>query len=204
MHLIIVGRGELANAIVKTAIKEKISYSFWENRKNTRKAIVLYCGSERLFKEVSLFCKATQTPLVLLSTDVSYSKRTPFPFFFTPNTSSEVLSFIKQVSDFARETEYTAVSIIESHQATKKDISGTAKQIARILGEPDTIITSIRDPQGQLELGIPKKHLTGHAYHRINFKHSGVITNFTILVLGRETYAKGAIKIAREVLRSLK
>lgn len=205
MHLIIVGRGKLAKSIIKCAIKEKISYSLWADNINNENTIILYCGSARLFKDVVSFCNTTSTPLVLLSTDVPYPKRLRFPFYFIPNSASEVIAFIKAVADFAKFSQYKRVIITESHQSTKKDVSGTAKYLAKMLGEPETDITSIRDEKTQLRIGIPKKHIEGHAYHKISFIHStGVSTDFTISVFGRDSYAIGAISIAKQVLKSLK
>lgn len=200
MHIVIVGNGKLSQAIVKRCVKEKISHSFWKETKPLKNSIVLYCGSDRTFKEVADFCKKTKTPLVMFSTNVTIPKKPAFPFHFIPNASAEVRTFIESVSDFANRTKFTKVEIIESHQHDKKDISGTARLIAKNIGKSAKIITSIRDPKKQLSLGIPKKHLGGHAYHKITFTHDGVTTKFEVLVLGRETYAKGAIQIAKELL----
>lgn len=199
-RLLIAGRGNLAHAIAKQCAKEKIPHSFWEDKTEGKYLVVLYCGSNRLFKTVSSFCTKTKTAMMLLSTDVPSPKNPSYPLFLLPNTSQEVQQFIKSVCDFASKTKYSSVSIIESHQRTKKDISGTARLIAKTIGASSKIITSIRDTKTQLKLGVPKKYLEGHAYHQITFHHDGVTTTFTALVLGRETYAKGAIEIAKKII----
>lgn len=197
--LVIVGEGQLARAIAKRCLKEKVQYSFWEAGNNA-KSVVLYCGSNRHSKEVYKFCAATKSPLVLLSSDVSFPKYLPFPFYSTPNASAEVREFIQTVVSFAQNAAYSRVSIIESHQSTKKDVSGTAQYIARSIGESPKIITSIRTAKEQLKLGVPKRYLKGHAYHKVTFTHDGLTTEFSVLVLGRETYAKGAIEVAKRVM----
>lgn len=202
MKIVIVGRGNLARAIARRCVKENVSYSYWEKRNITKRSAVLYSGSERLFEEVFTFCSATRTPLILLSTSIKYPKKVKFPFLVVPNSSMEVQEFIRSITEFAAHTVYTKVSILESHQKTKKDISGTAKLIAKNLGKSTRIITSIRDPKKQSKLGIPKKYLNGHAYHEVIFAHDGVLTRFSVLVLGRETYAKGALDIARRVIKN--
>ncbi|MEO0529704.1 MAG: dihydrodipicolinate reductase, partial [Planctomycetota bacterium] len=63
-------------------------------------------------------------------------------------------------------------TIRESHQATKRDTSGTARAMLgplNSLGLPgdEAGIEKVRDPQRQRdELGVPEQHLGGHAFHR--------------------------------------
>lgn len=201
MHVVIVGTGALATALAKRCTKEKVSHNSWEPGKLGRKSVIIFCGSPRLFKDVWSFCSTNNTPLLLLSTSIDFPKRHEFPFVFAPNCSEEVLEFIKSVKDFATNTDYKNVSIIESHQKNKKDVSATAKLLAKSLGRTEKIIISIRNPKDQQKLGIPTAHLDGHAYHKVTFMHDGLSTEFSVTVLGRETYAKGALKIARDLLR---
>jgi hypothetical protein len=198
-HIVIVGQGKLAQAIEKQCRKEKIAYSFWNSEVPIKKSVVLYCGSQRLFKEVSSFCKNNNVPFILLSTDVKIPKNSSH-ITTSVNTSKEVLNFMEAACTFAAKTPYVKVSILESHQTSKKDISGTAWLLAKQLGKMSKIITSIRDVKTQMKLGIPKEHLAGHAYHKVTFEHEGVTTSFEVLVLGRETYARGAVEMARKYI----
>lgn len=200
-HIVIVGQGKLAKSIEKECVDQKISFDLWPDYNISDNMVILYCGSNRYFKEVSNFCEKNNKPLILLSTNVSLPEETNFPFLYTPNTSKEVRQFIDTVIDFASKTKYTKVSIIESHQSTKKDISGTARFLVSKTNQSENIITSIRDTERQLELGVPKEYLDGHAYHKITFEHNGVTTSFEVLVLGRDTYAKGAIEIAKDIVK---
>jgi dihydrodipicolinate reductase len=197
-YIVIVGQGKLAQAIEKQCRKEKVACSFWNGEVPTKKSVVLYCGSSRLIKEVITFCIETNSQLLMFSTDVNVSKIKDLNVTSYVNTSSEVSAFVATVTDFAKKVLYKKVSIFESHQKAKKDVSGTARHLARALGKSNRIITSIRDEQTQSALGVPKEHFESHAYHKVTFLHDGLVTEFTILVLGREPYARGALKIVRE------
>lgn len=85
----------------------------------------------------------------------------------------------------------------ESHQESKKDVSGTAKSIVPSfvkLGANDyNGIESIRDPQRQKLLGI--KNLEGHGYHWYNLLNTDIETalKFSTQVEGRKVYAEGTL-----------
>lgn len=88
--------------------------------------------------------------------------------------------------------------IIESHQATKADTSGTAKAMVKYfnqLGIPFTQdqIVMVRDPTEQIAMGIPQEYLGGHGGHtyRLVSKDGTVMFEFTHNVYGRTAYADG-------------
>ena len=89
--------------------------------------------------------------------------------------------------------------IIESHQSTKKDVSGTAKKMQgywQELGVDMKKIVSIRDPYIQRGiLGVPEQHLKGHGWHEhiMRSKEGDVEVRLIHNVNGRDTYAKGTI-----------
>lgn len=99
----------------------------------------------------------------------------------------------------------------ESHQATKKDTSGTAKamaaHIARLgmeFGVGD--IEMVRDPRRQREeLGVPEEHINGHAYHSYTFTSpdGSVTLNLTHNVLGRAVYAEGTATAVKFLARRM-
>ena len=60
-------------------------------------------------------------------------------------------------------------------------------------------IVSVRHPQEQLGLGIPKEVLEGHAIHWINIEGYGAKLSFKTEVFGRETYAWGLLSLAKNV-----
>lgn len=100
------------------------------------------------------------------------------------------------------------LTIEESHQATKKDVSGTAKAFLPLfeaLGarppEGEAAITSIREPSQQQALGIPAEHLAGHAWHRYRLSEAaqGLDVELMHRVLGRQVYVAGTLRALRHV-----
>ncbi|RWW26739.1 hypothetical protein GW17_00008862 [Ensete ventricosum] len=63
------------------------------------------------------------------------------------------------------------LEVMESHQASKLDTSGTAKAVISCFQKLGVTfdmkqIKQIRDPKKQLEMvGVPEEHLCGHAFH---------------------------------------
>ena len=102
----------------------------------------------------------------------------------------------------------TTVEITESHQKTKKDVSGTAiafkAQFERYGALPNGNITSIRDTRDQESLGIPNPD-DGHAYHWVAVQSpSGeVIYQFNTAVSGRTSYVEGTLLAARFLSRQI-
>lgn len=94
------------------------------------------------------------------------------------------------------------VEITESHQKTKRDVSGTAlafrAQFERHGACPNGRITSIRDTEAQLSLGIPNPD-NGHAYHWVEVKNSRgeIIYQFNTAVAGRSSYVEGTLMAIR-------
>lgn len=97
--------------------------------------------------------------------------------------------------------------IVESHQAGKRDTSGTAKRMIEFLqqlGIPLKVeqIAKIRDPKVQREqLDVPEEHLGGHAYHIYTLRSpdGSVQLGLTHNVLGRQTYVEGTLAAIRFV-----
>jgi len=92
------------------------------------------------------------------------------------------------------------LSIVESHQHTKVDTSGTAKAFVNCfnkLGIPfkENQIIKVRDPIKQKELGVPQAYLKGHAWHTYTLKSSDETASFMIShnINGRDIYASGTL-----------
>lgn len=100
------------------------------------------------------------------------------------------------------------VEITESHQKTKRDVSGTAvafrSQFERYGATPDGTITSIRDTATQEALGIPDPD-NGHAYHWVEVKNptGEVIYQFNTAVQGRTSYVEGTLLAAQFLRRQI-
>lgn len=92
--------------------------------------------------------------------------------------------------------------ITESHQATKRDTSGTAKAMVKhlaALGLPASVeaIEKIRDPERQVsEMRVPEAHLGGHAFHRyaISAPDESLRLELRHDVVGRRVYAQGTLR----------
>ena len=100
---------------------------------------------------------------------------------------------------------------VESHQATKKDTSGTAIKMTAALEalgaafESGDAIKSVRDRDTQLAMGVPENALdSGHAFHTYEMISPGGDVKFTIGhdVCGRHVYAEGSVD-AIEFLASM-
>ncbi|TWT96621.1 4-hydroxy-tetrahydrodipicolinate reductase [Botrimarina colliarenosi] len=97
------------------------------------------------------------------------------------------------------------LSVTESHQATKRDTSGTAKALVASvngLGVPYGVdaIQKIRDPERQKsEVGVPAEHLNGHAFHRYELTAAAGTVQLVLEhnVLGRRVYAEGTLAAVR-------
>lgn len=103
-----------------------------------------------------------------------------------------------------------ALSIVESHQTRKRDVSGTARAMLADFGQlglPATAdgIEVIRDEDRASAWGVPDEHLAGHAYHDFVLEDaSGAASlTFTTKVHGRAVYAAGALTAARFLVGKL-
>lgn len=100
------------------------------------------------------------------------------------------------------------VEITESHQKTKRDVSGTAiafrAQLEKYGALPNGRITSIRDTEAQVALGIPDPD-SGHAYHWITVKNPNGqgIYEFNTAVQGRISYVEGTLMAIRFLHRQI-
>ncbi len=94
------------------------------------------------------------------------------------------------------------IRIVESHQAKKQDISGTALTIGEIMKGlgvkfigPENI-RAIRDEIEQLLMGIPRSALGGHGWHKYSLlsPDGNVMLGFEHNINGRDTYVDGTLK----------
>lgn len=96
------------------------------------------------------------------------------------------------------------LKIVESHQSTKKDPSGTGRAWQGLLENLGVGLTqdmeSIRDPKRQQELGI--RCLDGHGYHWLTIKNPDGTASIEITtkVEGRKPYVEGTL-MALEFLK---
>ena len=132
-----------------------------------------------------------------------------------PNMAKQIVAF-QAMMEYAAENfpdlfEGYKLKIIESHQASKADTSGTAKAMVKyfnMLGIPfkKEQITMVREPQKQLAMKVPKEYLIGHGWHTytLESKDGTVLFRFIHNVNGRDIYAQGTLDAIRFLFRHKK
>ncbi|MCC5877610.1 MAG: hypothetical protein JJU11_15425 [Candidatus Sumerlaeia bacterium] len=122
----------------------------------------------------------------------------------SPNMAVPIILLQNVLGRLAREfqgaLEGWSLAIRESHQTTKKDVSGTARAILPHLealgAKPaDPPISVIREEKTQRELGVPDGAIGGHGWHWYELKspdHS-VSVDFSHRINGRKVYAEGTL-----------
>ncbi|CAI5505414.1 unnamed protein product [Closterium sp. Naga37s-1] len=122
-----------------------------------------------------------------------------------PQMGKQVVAFLAALETLAEQCPgaYAGykLKVVESHQSSKVDTSGTAKEAVRCfqkLGvEYDvSMIEMVRDPSEQMaRMGVPENYLNGHAFHtyHLDSPDNTVSFEFQHNVCGRSIYADGAI-----------
>jgi 4-hydroxy-tetrahydrodipicolinate reductase len=207
MKIYIVGSGKLANAILSSGSSSPFCEVVkWEStfQAPNEKAILVHAGSGRQLKECIEFCKRTDSIFIELSTGLETEKMDPdFTLIVCPNTSLLQLKMLNIIQRFGNYFENDKISILESHQSSKKSEPGTAFNFARSLKFPVDNIQSIRDSKIQSnEIGIPNKYLDKHAYHKIVIEDGLDQLTIETKVLGHDSYTNGLKKIIDVVLKN--
>lgn len=138
-----------------------------------------------------------------------------------PNMAKQIVALqaaLEQMArDFPGSFDGYALDVVESHQSTKADTSGTAKAVstslAALTNEADFTaddyakIVRVRETSEQLAGGgtshrgvspVPESALKGHAFHTYSLTSGDGAVEFQIRhnVCGRSTYAEGAVDAA--------
>ncbi|GKY99455.1 hypothetical protein MPSEU_000900000 [Mayamaea pseudoterrestris] len=122
-----------------------------------------------------------------------------------PNMGKQIVAMQAALEDLANK--YPAafkgykLSVVESHQKTKADTSGTAKaviaSIKKLAADEEfsieTDIEMIRDELAAMEFGVPEQGLNGHAFHTYTLTSPDGSVQFQLQhnVVGRTVYAEG-------------
>jgi dihydrodipicolinate reductase len=207
MAILLVGQGNMAIA-VKTACEsrnincmhavEDVDYDY-----PIPNVVAIHFGSGRQLPELIDLCERMRIPIIQGSTKLSV----PIPtdrdvtIINAPNLSLPMIRFVTAFPQLAQAImPGMQVRIVESHQSKKADTSGTARAVANALGISEAEISSIRDPGIQLARGIPEDHLGGHAFHDFIFTGEGVKIRVSTEIVGRKTYAEGALTLAQALV----
>lgn len=132
-----------------------------------------------------------------------------------PQMGKQVVAFQAMMEMMAEQfpgafSGYT-LRVIESHQSSKKDTSGTAKAIVASFNKlgPEFDVSQIqlvRDRESQLgRMGVPEEHLPGHAFHTYQLvsPDGSVAFEFQHNVCGRSIYAEGTVDAALFLARKI-
>ncbi|WOL07310.1 putative 4-hydroxy-tetrahydrodipicolinate reductase 2, chloroplastic [Canna indica] len=126
----------------------------------------------------------------------------------SPQMGKQVVAFLAAMEIMANQFPGAfsgySLEVMESHQASKLDTSGTAKAVISCfqkLGVSFDMnqIKQIRDPKKQLEMvGVPEEYLSGHAFHMYHLTSPDETVSFEFQhnVSGRSIYAEGSIDAA--------
>lgn len=205
MQIVLVGSGKMAMEVGVLCRAREIlcihGMEFVKEHAQSRRIhplIAMHFGSGRELEELVQFCETLKVPLIQGSTKVEVPIGRDVIIINAPNLSLPMMRFLSAFPDFANSiSPGMTPSIVESHQSTKADTSGTARAIVKVLGTTNSAITSIRDTGTQLALGVPEEHLDGHAYHDFIFTGQGVEIKVSTKIRGRQTYAEGAVALAQ-------
>jgi hypothetical protein len=197
--IVVVGAGKLATELLNvlpSMISTKVIA--WADVAMVEvPCVVVHAGSGRELESVVLYCNKTASTLIELATGSAIANYTVnFPVIVCQNTNILMLKFMAMLATSGHHFNGYNIKVIESHQADKSSVVGTAVSIAKSLGLPRDKIQSIRDPQEQRDLfGIPSEHLSRHACHRIEIEDPVCRLSFETRVFGPSPYAEGVAKI---------
>jgi 4-hydroxy-tetrahydrodipicolinate reductase len=203
MVVIVVGTGklsrELLSALPRASSTKVIAWA--DAAKTEGRSVLVHAGSGRELNDVIAYCQETGSTLLELATGSEIVNReVNFPVVVCPNTNILMLKFLAMLAASGHHFRNCKIRVIESHQADKSSVPGTAVNLARSLGVSSEKIVSIRDPREQREvLQIPPEYLSRHAYHRVDIEdHVGSIVLET-RVFGPAPYAEGLAQIISAV-----
>lgn len=125
-----------------------------------------------------------------------------------PNMGKQIVAFQTMMESMAEQFPgcfqgYT-LRVVESHQRTKADTSGTAKAVVQSFQKmglefQESDIEKVRQRENQIyDMGVPEEHIDGHAFHTytLTSDDGSVTLEFKHNVCGRKVYAEGTVDAA--------
>jgi 4-hydroxy-tetrahydrodipicolinate reductase len=138
------------------------------------------------------------------------------PSVIAPNMAKQIVAFQTMIEFLANEfptafSDYK-LSVVESHQKTKADTSGTAKSVVASFQKmgfdfSENDIELVRDEKQQLErMHVPSEVLNGHAFHTYSLDSADGSVHFEFQhnVCGRHVYAEGTVDAVSFLAEKLK
>jgi dihydrodipicolinate reductase len=203
MKVIVVGAGKLAKELLAALpsgdVGEVVPWA--AEGLPAEKSVVVHAGSGRELQAVAAYCAATQSPLVELSTGSTLEQAAlGFPVVLCPNTNLLMLKFMAMLERSGHLFRGYRIGLIESHQAQKSSVPGTAVSMALALGLAPGDIQSVRDAEVQQRvLQISPEHLARHAYHQVLIEDGSCSVKLETRVYGDAPYADGVAHIVAAV-----
>jgi 4-hydroxy-tetrahydrodipicolinate reductase len=130
---------------------------------------------------------------------------TSHPSVIAPNMAKQIVVFQTMIEYLAAEfpTAFNGykLTVVESHQKTKADTSGTARAVVRSFEKmgfdfDESRIEKVRDEKSQVErMHVPEAYLGGHAFHTYALDSADGTVHFEFQhnVCGRSVYAEGTV-----------
>lgn len=125
-----------------------------------------------------------------------------------PNMGKQIVAFQTMMDMMAERfpgcfSGYT-LKVVESHQRSKADTSGTAKAVVGSFQKmglhfEENQIEKVRNAPEQINrMGVPENFISGHAFHTytVTSPDGSVTLEFKHNVCGREVYAEGTVDAA--------
>ena len=162
-----------------------------------------------IMKNTQLYCE-NRIPFIMGTTGGKRNElfriveESEIPAVISPNMSAPIV-MLMDMFEYAADNYPGAIHgweirIVESHQAGKKDVSGTAiavGEILKLMGVKYSLenIRSVRDAIEQRLMGIPADALGGHGWHEYSLvsPDGNVQLRFKHNVNGRSTYVDGTL-----------
>lgn len=128
-----------------------------------------------------------------------------FPSVIAPNMAKQIVAFQMMIewlaTEFPGAFDGYKLSVVESHQKTKADTSGTAKAVVASFQKmgfkfSTDDIEKVRDEKSQMErMHVPEEYLGGHAFHTYSLDSDDGTVHFEFQhnVCGRKIYAEGTV-----------
>ncbi len=140
---------------------------------------------------------------------------TNHPSVIAPNMAKQIVAFQAMIEYLATEfpTAFDGykLSVVESHQKTKADTSGTAKAVVASfqkmgLSCTENEIEKVRTEDEQMNrMHVPEVYLRGHAFHTYSLDSEDGTVHFEFQhnVCGRKIYAEGTVDAVRFLAEQL-
>jgi len=208
MHTLIIliaGHGKLADAI-RANLHDHLDcvIDIWENveaYKSENNKIIVHIGSGRQLQDILAYCHLNSISLIQGATGLDYEQRSAtFTLVEAPNFNLLLLKFMHMLKQFGKHFTSYEIQIVESHQAAKTSVPGTAVAFAEYFGVDPSAIQSIRSREKQAKkLAIADEYLDRHAVHVITIKDGDTTLSMRTDVLGLASYVSGLAAIIRIV-----